>query len=175
VVSLSKANLVNCQELYDMQIKSFAALLAKYQDFDYSPGAEKIEKTENRLKDMNSDYYFICLGDIHIGAIRIFKHDDQYKLKQIYILPQYQDKGYAQRAIKAVESLYPDAKRWALDTIKQETKLCHLYEKMGYKPTGQEQTIKESMTLVFYAKQMQSGGKASPTTAAEEASINGNT
>jgi hypothetical protein len=43
---------------------------------------------------------------------------------------------------------------WELDTIKQEGKLCHLYEKMGYKQTGREETIKEGMTLVFYARNL---------------------
>jgi GNAT superfamily N-acetyltransferase len=152
VISLRKASLADCQELYDIQIKSFAALLEKYQDYDYNPGAEKIEKTEKRLKEVNSDYYFICLGDEHIGAIRIIKQDTLCKLKQVYILPAYQNRGYAQQAILAVESLYPKTNRWELDTIKQEAKLCHLYEKMGYRQTGHEDAIKEGMTLVFYAK-----------------------
>jgi RimJ/RimL family protein N-acetyltransferase len=152
VISLSKASFADCSELYSMQIMSFATLLEKYEDYDYSPGAERIEKTENRLKEDNSDYYFICLGDRHIGAIRIVKIDTICKLKQIYILPQYQNKGYAQQAISAAESLHPDANRWELDTIKQESKLCHLYEKMGYKQTGHEEVIMDNMTLVFYAK-----------------------
>jgi hypothetical protein len=161
-ISLRKAGLADCQELYDMQIKSFAALLEKYQDYDYSPGAEKIEKTEKRLKEVNSDYYFICLGNVHIGAIRIIKQDNLCRLKQIYILPEYQNKGHAQQAILVAESLYPKVSRWELDTIKQEGKLCHLYEKMGYKQTGHEETIKEGMTLVFYAKDL--GQKANMPT-----------
>ena len=44
------------------------------------------------------------------------------------------------------------AKSWNLDTIKQEPKLCHLYEKMGYRRTEKKNTIKEGMTLVFYEK-----------------------
>lgn len=50
------------------------------------------------------------------------------------------------------ELLYPEAKHWELDKIKQETKLCHLYEKMGYKKTGKELSIKDKITLVFYKK-----------------------
>jgi GNAT superfamily N-acetyltransferase len=152
MISLSKAGTGDCKELYGMQIKSFAALLEKYQDFDFSPGAEKIKKTKKRLKEINSDYYFICLDGVHIGAIRIVKLDKLCRLKQIYILPEYQNKGYAQQAIAAAEALYPEASRWELDTIKQEKKLCYLYEKMGYNRTEQEEDIKDNMTLVFYAK-----------------------
>lgn len=50
------------------------------------------------------------------------------------------------------ELLYPEAKHWQLYTIKQESKLCHLYEKMGYKQTGKELSIKDEITLAFYKK-----------------------
>lgn len=89
---------------------------------------------------------------INIGAIRINKINDLCELKQIYILPKYQGNGYAQQAIVMIESLYPEAKHWELDTIKQEAKLCHLYEKMGYKQTGKEVSVKDELTLIFYKK-----------------------
>lgn len=55
--------------------------------------------------------------------------------------------------IRLVEAIYPNATRWELDTILQEEKLCYLYEKMGYKKTGQTEEIKKGMDLVFYAKE----------------------
>ena len=54
--------------------------------------------------------------------------------------------------MRIAESLYPNAGRWELDTILQEQKLCHLYEKMGYRKTGKTQRIKDGMDIVFYAK-----------------------
>ncbi len=70
----------------------------------------------------------------------------------MFILPEFQRKGYAQKAIKQAESYYHEAKKWVLDTIKQEDVLCHLYEKMGYTLTGIERNIKPGMDLVNYAK-----------------------
>jgi len=151
-ISLKKATLSDCKQLYELQIKSFKELLDKYQDFDTNPGAEKLERTISRLNEQNSDYYFILLNSKNIGAIRIIRNNNLCKLKQIYILPEYQGNGYAQQAISITESLYPNFIHWELDTIKQESKLCHLYEKMGYKQTGKEQHIKDGMTLVFYRK-----------------------
>ena len=69
-------------------------------------------------------------------------------------LPEYQGLGYAQEAIRLVEAVYPNASRWRLDTIEQEAKLCHLYEKLGYQKTGQTKQIKDGMDLVFYEKVM---------------------
>lgn len=88
----------------------------------------------------------------HIGALRVCNFGQLCKLKQIFILPEYQDRGYAQQAMRIAESLYPNAGRWELDTILQEQKLCHLYEKMGYRKTGKTQRIKDGMDIVFYAK-----------------------
>ncbi|MCL2427552.1 MAG: GNAT family N-acetyltransferase [Oscillospiraceae bacterium] len=68
------------------------------------------------------------------------------------ILPDHQGKGYAQQAIIQAELLNPQAKHWILDTIKQEEKLCHFYEKMGYKQTGVQTNIKDGMDLMGYAK-----------------------
>jgi hypothetical protein len=52
------------------------------------------------------------------------------------------------------EELYPNAKTWELDTIAQEPRLVHLYEKMGYKLTGTSHDIKDGMTIVDFEKHM---------------------
>ena len=139
----------DAQALYDLQIKSFKALLEKYQDYDYSPGAEKLERTKQRLNDPLTDYYFISLQGKYIGALRICHFEKLCKLKQIYILPEYQGYGYAQQAITIVESLYPTVEKWELDTILQEEKLCYLYEKVGYRKTGRVEPIINGMDLVI--------------------------
>ena len=41
---------------------------------------------------------------------------------------------------------------WELDTILQEHGNCYLYEKMGYRQTGQTKVINERMTIVYYKK-----------------------
>lgn len=45
-------------------------------------------------------------------------------------------------------------KKWTLDTIAQEAKLCYLYEKLGYRRTGKQETIKPGMDIVFYEKRL---------------------
>lgn len=151
-VVLTKASLEDCNEIYDLQIKSFASLLEKYQDFNFSPGAEKIEKTISRMNQEVTDYYFIRVNDKNIGAIRICNFGELCEIKQLFILPEYQGNTYAQKAIIAVEQLYPNACRWELDTILQEEKLCYLYQKMGYRKTGKIENLKQGMDLVFFTK-----------------------
>ena len=95
-ITLTKARLSNCEELYSLQTVSFRPLLEKYQDYDSNPGAETKDRTLQRLKDPFSDYYFISLDGKHIGAIRICHFETLCKLKQLFILPEFQGHGYAQ-------------------------------------------------------------------------------
>ena len=152
-IHLKKATINDCEKIHQMQTVGFKALLDKYQDFETNPGAETIACIKKRFEYLQMDHYFIELNDKSIGYIRIDKlNGDTCKLSQMFILPEYQGKGYAQQAIKLVESLNPQAKHWILDAIKQEPKLCCLYEKMGYKQTGIQTNIKVGMDLVDYAK-----------------------
>lgn len=52
------------------------------------------------------------------------------------------------------EKLFNEYKLWKLDTIEQEKNNCHLYEKLGYKPTGHRQQINNKMTIIDYTKSL---------------------
>ncbi len=100
------------------------------------------------------DYWIIQVGEKKIGTIRVRNFGKVCILNQIAILPSYQNRGYGQEAILAIEAEYPETIRWELDTILQEDKLCHIYEKMGYVKTGQVENIKRGMDLVYYGKDL---------------------
>ena len=151
-IKLVRATFDDCQELYTLQIKAFKPLLDKYQDFSTNPGAEPFERTVQRFNESITQFWFISLDGKNIGALRICDFGDLCKLKQIYILPEHQGNGYAQKTIRLIENMYPNAVRWELDTILQEDRLCYLYEKMGYRKTGKIKNIKDGMDNVFYAK-----------------------
>lgn len=152
-IKLQKAYISDCEEIHKMQVKSFKNLLDKYDDINTNPGAESLEKIISRMKQEFTDYYFIQLNDKNIGVIRIMRlKGNVCRISPMFILPEFQGKGFAQQTINAVEALYSQADSWKLDTIKEETKLCHLYEKMGYKKTGKEEVIQDNMTIVYYSK-----------------------
>ena len=94
-VTLLRANIDNAKELHAMQVKAFKELLEKYQDFDTSPANENVEKVEARLKQDFRFYYFICIGQQKVGAIRIVDQKENEKNKRIspiFILPEFQDR-----------------------------------------------------------------------------------
>ncbi len=150
-----KAHIEECPEIYDIQIRSFRSLLEKYQDYDTNPGAEMIESTYECFNQQFIEYWMITEKGKNIGVIRIRNYGKVCILNQIAILPDYQNLGYGQEAIRVIETKYPEAKRWELDTILQEEKLCYLYEKLGYVKTGQVERIKDNMDLVYYVKDLE--------------------
>lgn len=152
-VSLRKADSTDCEKIHNMQVVSFKELLDKYDDRNTSPGAESLEKILSKMNQDNTDYYIIQSEGEEIGAIRVVRlHENICRISPMFLLPEYQGKGLAQQTILAIEKEYPQAAGWRLDTIKEETKLCHLYEKMGYKPTGKEEKIQANMTIRYYEK-----------------------
>ena len=66
-------------------------------------------------------------------------------------MPEYRNRGLAQKAIKLAEEIH-GCSGWELDTILEEKGNCYLYEKMGYHQTGKTETINNKLTLVFYRK-----------------------
>ncbi|ACT01650.1 GNAT family N-acetyltransferase [Paenibacillus sp. JDR-2] len=154
-ISLSKADLKDAASIHEMQLKAFTPLLEKYQDFDTSPANESVERIITRLNQSITDYYLIKSGEAAVGAIRVVTKDNQtYRVSPIFILPEHQGKGIAQKVFARIEQIYFDAKSWELDTILQEEGNCYLYEKLGYARTGEIKEINDKMTLVFYEKHL---------------------
>ena len=153
-IELIRARLKDAKEIWEMQIKSFKKLLDKYQDFETNPANEFISNIEMRLKQNFTFFYFICIDNKKVGAIRIIDHKEENKNKRIspiFVLPEYRNKGIAQSAIKICEEIHGDT-NWELSTILQEKGNCYLYEKLGYHPIGKTQVINDRLTLIFYEK-----------------------
>lgn len=153
-IKLQRADTTDAKILHEMQVASFQELYDRYQDHDTSPANEGIDKIEQRLRQEMTYYYFILCGQQKAGAVRVIDEKQAGKSKwisPIFILPEFQDKGIAQKAIRLCEEIH-GKEGWELETIMQEEKNCHLYEKMGYRKTGRTEAINDRLTLVFYEK-----------------------
>lgn len=153
VVTLRPARREEIPKIWQMQLKAFAKLLEKYQDYDTSPAAEPMEKIVRRFEMEGSTYYLIMAGMEEVGVIRIVDKKDgsRKRISPLWIMPAYRGKGYAQLAMIEAERIH-GSDHWSLDTILQEKGNLHLYEKMGYHQTGKIEKINEKMDIVFYEK-----------------------
>lgn len=153
-IKLVRATLDDAQRIWRMQIQAFERLVRIYQDIDTNPGCEPIEKVIARLKQPYTFYYMIQAEGETVGAIRVVDKRQEginKRISPLFILPEYQGRGYAQQAMLEAERIHGSA-HWELDTILQEKGNCHLYEKMGYRQTGKMWRISDKMTLVLYEK-----------------------
>ncbi len=152
-VTLQRADASGAEQILQMQKAAFAPLLERYQDYDLNPANETADRVRARLMQKETYYYYITVNGEAVGAIRIVdaKDGSRKRISPLFVLPQHQNRGYAQAAIREAERLH-GAENWALSTIMQEQGNCHLYEKMGFHRTGAPQIVSERMTLVQYEK-----------------------
>lgn len=131
-IYLQQADMEDAPCIWEMQKTAFQKLLLKYEDYDTNPAREPLE---------------------NIGAVSVTDREDgsAKRLAPIFLLPQFEGRGYGQTVIREVERIH-GVHGWELDTIAQEDKLCYFYEKMGYIQTGEKIPVNENMTLVLYKK-----------------------
>ena len=152
-ILLIKAMPSDAVVLHSMQIKAFTPLYEKYHDDETSPVKETVEKILIKMAQPETTYFKITLDGTLVGGIRVFQISaNRCRVSPIFILPEYQNKGIAQKVISSIEKIYSKAVYWCLDTILQEEGNCYLYEKLGYFRTGEEVIINDNMTLVSYEK-----------------------
>lgn len=139
------------KKAFKMHRKGFMPTFLKYHD-RINPIFTPYKKFLSYHNSSSLHMYWIMYNGKAVGEIFIGIKEDYNKLVRIFVLKEFQNKGIAQQAIKIAENLFPNNKRWCLDTIKEEKNNCHLYEKLGYKPTGKEKKINKRMTIIDYEK-----------------------
>ena len=119
---LVRANVSDCEKIWSLQIEAFADLLAKYQDYETSPGNEPKENIQAKLLDEFTFFYFIYLEDEIAGAVRVVdrKNGNRKRIAPIFIMKKFRNRGLAQKTFKEIEKIH-GSKNWMLDTILQET------------------------------------------------------
>ena len=154
MLSVSKVSSESAEIVHGIQKKSFESLLNKYRDYETNPAMESIDKVREKMEKSNTTSYIFQLNDISIGWVRITELEGKiFKISALCVLPEYWNRGIAQKAMTMIEGYHSDAAKWVLSTILQEKGNCHLYEKLGYIQKKEEiLIINENMTLVFYEK-----------------------
>lgn len=154
-ITLEKAIESDAAVLFQMQIDSFSPLLNKYKDYETNPANESIEKTISRINNTDGGYYKIKVASDLVGAICISHKEEKSRfwISPMFILPNYQGRGIAQKILTLIEGMFPEAISWELATILEEERNCFLYEKMDYKRTEVIKKLNDKTTLIYYKKE----------------------
>lgn len=73
-------------------------------------------------------------------------------LRTFSVIPECQNLGIGQKALKYIDDVYNDATEWTLITPFKSYRNHHLYEKMGFAKYG-EYVHSEVLTMFQYRKQ----------------------
>ncbi len=142
----------NIDDVFKIQQAAYKPLFKKYQDKETNPYMETKEDILMKYTRVGTQGYIFIKDDIIVGAVRIIMRGDVCRVSALAVLPEYQNRGIAQSALKEIEKMHSDCKLWTLDTLLQEKGNCHLYDKLGYKRVGEPKKINDSLTLVDYKK-----------------------
>ena len=157
LIVLRKAEEADAKRLWEMQVRAFSPLLEKYQDHSINPACEQADAVLNRIRQAHTDYYVIEADGQPVGGVRVVRREcGRCRISPLYVIPERQRQGIARETMKRLESMYPGV-TWELNTILEETGNCRLYEKLGYRRTGEYERINERMTLVYYRKLNRNG------------------
>ncbi len=102
----------------------------------------------NLIKIRSNHYYKIRLETYEIigGVIISPKNNSTIRLERIFITPQYQNCGIGQNVMREIETFYPDAGQWLLDTPRISQRNQYFYEKNEYIKQS------ESDSFVYYCR-----------------------
>ena len=105
---LVRANVSDCEKIWSLQIEAFADLLAKYQDYETSPGNEPKEYIQAKLLDEFTFFYFIYHEDEIAGAVRVVdrKDGDRKRIAPIFIMKKLRNRGLAQKTFEEIERIH---------------------------------------------------------------------
>ena len=144
----------NIDTVFEIKHAAYKPLYDKYQDRDTSPYLESKETLLQKYTREGTKGYIFIKNGVTVGTVRIKISPDNKSacVSGLAVLPQYQGQGIAQQALRIIEKIHKEVETWCLITVLQEPRNCHLYEKLGYRQTGETEIVNDNMTFVFYEK-----------------------
>ena len=150
-IEFTKATIDDVDKLIDVQNQSFYADFVKYGE---CPGYNRSKEsmTNNVLNKIT--YKIICNHQIVGDIIIRDNHDSTYFLGGLCVIPDYENKGIGQEAMKFIESQFPNATSWTLETPADKIKNHYFYKKAGY--TIVKEYMAGSVKIVLFKKEITS-------------------
>lgn len=140
-MELKRTSVNDAETIWRMQKEAFAELLDKYRDYDISPANEPIERVEARLLQPYTYFYYIIEDNNTVGAIRVvdMKDGSPKRISPIFIMKEYRNRGYAQRAIRSAENIHGNGS-WKLILFFKSTATVICTKKWGIGKRDKQQS-----------------------------------
>lgn len=148
-IGFVRATVDDVDKLIDVQNQSFYDDYVKYGE---CPGYNHSRKSMTNIV-LNRITYKIVYNNQIIGDIIVRdNHDSTYHLGGICVIRDYENKGIGQKAIKFIESQFPNATIWTLETPADKKRNHYFYKKLGY--TIVKEYMDDSVKIVLFEKKI---------------------
>lgn len=98
-----------------------------------------------------SMFHVIVYAGRDVGAVRVARLGEVARISPIFLSPEYWRRGIGTRVLGYVRALYPDAARWTLSTMAENTGNCAFYESVGFEREGDSRLLNCDVALARYA------------------------
>ncbi len=123
------AVLEDIDTLISVQNQSFYSDFIKY---GVCPGYNRSHKSMTESISIHHIYKILCDGVV-VGDIIVRDNGNgNFYLGCICVIPDYENKGIGQLAMRFIDDCFPDAKHWSLETPSDKLRNHYFYKKHGY-------------------------------------------
>lgn len=132
-ITIERSHEAEAEALVAVQIAAFHSDARLYPGVpeDGPPGYTSVDDLLNQMRTGHA--YTLRVDGQIAGAMVIFEHGEgTYHLGVIFVDPALHGKGVGSKALAFLDSQYPEAVLWTLDTPVYATRNHYFYEKAGY-------------------------------------------
>lgn len=161
MVTVRKMQAEDVKTLWSIQKAAFLPLYEKYGDKG-NPALRDETDIERRIGSEFFCAFTVLFGSEIVGGLWYKVKgscngcdalgDGKYYLQRVFIRPDMQSRGIAQRAIMKTESFFSDAAAFYVDFPEDIQKNRRCYEKAGYMDTGKRVKVTEGLVLACFEK-----------------------
>lgn len=132
IVKIERATVEDTNDLIEIQSKAFYSHFKKYRK---CPGYNRsYESMKSSIE--NAITFKMLVDDIIVGDIIVSdRRNGEYHLGGLCAIPEYENRGLGQKAIDFLDSYFPNAKHWSLETPVDKERNHYFYKKCGFKVT----------------------------------------
>lgn len=102
---------------------------------DGPPNYDKVD-WHQKMQAQNCLYTYLDDSKTIIGGAVIFSSHNKVCIGRIFIAPKYHRKGYGTKLMSDIESTFPFAELFTLDTPQNNVRTNAFYQKLGYVQIG---------------------------------------
>lgn len=135
-LELRKATIDDSEFAYQTKKSAFKEYVDKVWGWD-----EDEQRTLHERRFASQDFQIIQVSGIDVGILSVVKQPDCMRVNQMFILPEYQNKGIGAACVmRIIEEASTSKLSLRLQVLKVNTRAMAFYQRLGFKRTGESET-----------------------------------